>query len=91
MAEFFAECIRKIRIRLGPTDSELKTALNYLNPITRQCVIDDAFGRLGTTFIIAKGKIYSPFFLFKLIVFKNIHCSILFTMKFFSSIFNFFL
>ena len=44
MAEFFSECIKQIRVRLGPTDKDLESYLLYLTPTTKKCVLDNSFG-----------------------------------------------
>ena len=43
MAEFFSDCIREIRIRLGFTDAELANQLYFLSEETKKAIINDGF------------------------------------------------
>lgn len=52
MAEFFSDCVKQIRIRLGPTDTQLAAQLDFLSPSTKKSVIDDSFGD-SPSFVVA--------------------------------------
>ena len=54
MAEFFSECIKQIRKRLGLTDLTLKEYLETLSPITKQAILDNSFGVSTTSFQFLK-------------------------------------
>jgi hypothetical protein len=52
MAEFFAQCLKQVRKRLGFTDSQLEEQLlYYLSDSTKQCILNDSFGNDGVSFV----------------------------------------
>ena len=55
MAEFFSECIKQIRKRLGHTDQELQDLfLDCLSEETQKCVLDNSFGIVNSDFVLRK-------------------------------------
>ena len=49
MAEFFSECMKEVRKRLGDTDEQVAQVLDFLIPVSKQCVLDNSFGEFGKT------------------------------------------
>jgi hypothetical protein len=74
MAEFFAECVKQIRVRLGPTDSELDEKLNFLTPATKKCVLDNSFGVSVASFAF-KSVLEMPFSDYLNLLYKYFECT----------------
>jgi hypothetical protein len=54
MAEFFSECMKQIRLRLGEPDQQVAEVVDFLIPVSKQCVIDNSFGEFGKTLKFCK-------------------------------------
>ena len=62
MAEFFAECIKKIKTHLGLTDPQLNKVLSVLRWDTKQCILDDRLSGHAFSFIKSVNMSVTDFF-----------------------------
>jgi hypothetical protein len=54
MAEFFKECVRQVRSKLGLTDHQLAKKLGCLKYSTKKCILNNSFGVDGKSFQVEK-------------------------------------